>query len=172
MSDEIKDGMNNDELKPTEGADELSQLKAQRDEYLQGWQRAKADFINYKKEEMRRMEEVARYGQENLILELITVMDNFDLGLSAMEKNGPVEKGVYMIRSQMEDILKKYGLEKLPVKPGDPYDPSIGEAIAEVEAPPESEAEPGSIADVIEPGYKLYEKLIRPARVRIIKSKN
>lgn len=147
--------------------DELEKIKAERDEYLNGWQRAKADFINYKKDEMRRMEEVAKYGQEELMRELITVMDNFELGLRALERNGSVDKGVYMIKAQMEDILKKYGLKKVEVKLGEQFDPNFAEAIAEVEA----EGPPGSIAEEIEPGYLLNEKLIRPARVRITKSK-
>src|SRR5581483_11286000 len=78
---------------------EQEELKRQRDEYLAGWQRAKADFINYKKEEVARLQEVAKYGSEDLIRDLVTVLDNFDLGLRAMEKQGPVEKGVYLIRS-------------------------------------------------------------------------
>src|SRR6185437_1171147 len=84
-----------------EGENELDEIKKQRDEYLAGWQRAKADFANYKKEEMKHLEEVARYGSEDLIKDLISVLDNFDLGLRALEKTGPVEKGVYLIRSQI-----------------------------------------------------------------------
>src|ERR1700690_188662 len=90
--------------------EKLAATEKQRDEYLSGWQRAKADFINYRKEEMRHLEEVARYGSEDLIKNLISVTDNFDLGLRALEQAGPVEKGVYLIRSQIEDILKKRGL--------------------------------------------------------------
>ena len=84
-------------------ADELQKCRKERDEYLAGWQRAKADFINYKKEELRRLQEVARYGSEELMRELITVMDNFDLGLRALERSGGVDKGMYMIKSQRED---------------------------------------------------------------------
>ena len=90
----------------------LAVVEKQRDEYLAGWQRAKADFINYKKEEIAHLQEVAKYGNEDLIKDLISVMDNFDLGLRVLEKSGPVEKGIYLIRSQIEDILKKRGLAK------------------------------------------------------------
>lgn len=147
--------------------DEVAKLKEERDEYLRGWQRAKADFVNYKKEELKRMEDVVKYGQEEMIRELITIMDNFDLGLAAMEKQGEVEKGVYMIRAQLEDMLKRYGLEKVNLKPGDPFDPNIAEAIVEVEG----DGPPGSIAEEIEPGYRLHHRLVRPARVKVIKSK-
>jgi molecular chaperone GrpE len=148
------------------GDERLVAAEKQRDEYLAGWQRAKADLINYKKEEFARMEEIARYGNEDLIKDLITVLDNFDLGLRSLEKAGPVEKGVYLIRSQIEDILKKRGLTKVSVKPGDPFDPNIAEAMAEVEA----EYPPGTIVQEIEPGYKLHDRVLRAARVIIAKS--
>lgn len=144
---------------------ELEKCKKEKDEYLAGWQRAKADLINYKKEEIQRLEEVARYGNEDLIMELITVLDNFDLGLAALEKAGPVEKGIYMIRAQIEDILRKRGLLKIEIKVGDKFDPQIAEAISEVE----SENPPATIIEEIEAGYRLYDKILRPARVKISK---
>jgi molecular chaperone GrpE len=144
---------------------ELEEVIKQRDEYLAGWQRTKADFINYKKDEMKRMEEVARYGSESLIKDLISVMDNFDLALRSLEKAGPVEKGIYLIRSQVEDILRKRGLEKVSVKPGDLFDPSIAEAMTEVE----SDKPHGTVVEEIEPGYRLHDKIVRAARVIVSK---
>ncbi|HVM77227.1 MAG TPA: nucleotide exchange factor GrpE [Candidatus Paceibacterota bacterium] len=147
--------------------DKLAAAEKQRDEYLAGWQRAKADFINYKNDEMKRLEEVAQYGAQGLIRDLISVLDNFDLGLRALEKNGPVEKGVYLIRTQIEDILKKRGLTKIDIKVGDTFDPSVAEALSEVP----SDKPPGSIVEVIEQGYRLHEKVLRPARVIVSKEK-
>lgn len=148
--------------------EQIDEMTVQRDEYLAGWQRAKADFINYKKEEMKKLEDIARYGNEDLIKDLISVMDNFDLALRTLEKAGPVEKGIYLIRTQIEDILKKQGLEKIDLKPGDMFDPAIAEALSEVDA----EQPPGAIVQEIEPGYRLHEKVLRPARVIISKDKN
>lgn len=139
----------------------LAEAEKQRDEYLAGWQRSRADFINYKKEELRHLEEVSRYGNADMIKEMIGIMDNFDLALRTLEKEGPVEKGIYIIRTQIEDILKKRGLEKIEIKAGDHFDPSIAEALSTIE----SEQPPGTIVEEIEPGYKLYEKVLRPARV-------
>lgn len=147
--------------------EKLAAAEAQRDEYLAGWQRAKADLINYKKDEFKHLEDVARYGSVDLIRDLITVLDNFDLGLRTLEKSGPVEKGVYLIRSQIEDILKKRGLTKFNVKPGDLFDPSIAEAMSEVEA----DRPPGTVVEEIEPGYRLHDKVLRAARVIIARSK-
>jgi len=147
--------------------EKFAEVEKQRDEYLAGWQRAKADLINYKKEELVHLQEVAQYGSAELIKDLITVLDNFDLGLRAFEKAGPVEKGIYLIRSQIEDILKKRGLVKISVKPGDPFDPGIAEAMTEIEA----DGPPGTIVEEIEPGYRLHDKILRPARVILAKSK-
>ncbi len=156
-----------DEIKKEEES-QLAAAEKQRDEYLAGWQRAKADFINYRKEEYEHLQEVARFGSEDLIKDLITVLDNFDLGLRSLEKAGPVEKGVYLIRTQIEDILKKRGLQKIDMKPGDPFDPNTAEALTEVES---ASAPPGSIVEVVEPGYKLHEKVLRAARVIVSKQK-
>lgn len=152
--------------------DELESLKLkltealkERDEYLAGWQRSKADFINHKKDELERLQKLAKYGTEDLILELIGVLDNFDLGLAALEKAGPVEKGIYMIRTQISDILRKRGLQPLGVKEGDQFDPGLSEAVSEQE----SNKPPGTILEVIETGYELHDKIIRPTRVKISK---
>jgi len=145
----------------------LAAAEKQRDEYLAGWQRAKADFINYKKDEMAHLQEAMKYGSEDLIKDLISVMDNFDLGLRAMEKAGPVEKGIYLIRSQIEDILKKRGLEKIEIKVGDVFDPAMMEAMTEVE----SDLPHGAVVEEIEPGYRLHEKVLRASRVIISKGK-
>jgi molecular chaperone GrpE len=145
--------------------EQIEEVTAQRDEYLAGWARAKADFINYKKDETNRAVEIARYGSEDLIKDLISVMDNFDLALRTLEKAGPVEKGIYLIRTQIEDILKKRGLVKVEIKEGDVFDPASAEALAEVA----SEKPAGAVVEVIEQGYRLHEKVLRPARVIISK---
>jgi molecular chaperone GrpE len=150
---------------------EVEQIEKQRDEYLAGWQRSKADFINYKKEELKHLEDVSRYGSESLIKEIIIVMDDFDLALRVMEKNGGTEgidKGIYMIRSKIEDVLRKKGLEKIKISPGDIFDPSVAEAMLEAT----SDKPPGTIVEEIEPGYRLYEKILRPARVILSKGQN
>jgi molecular chaperone GrpE len=145
--------------------EQIKEMTTQRDEYLAGWQRAKADFINYKKEELQKLENMARYGNEDIIKDFISVLDNFDLALRTLEKAGPVEKGIYLIRTQIEDILKKRGLQKVEIKIGDPFDPAVAEALTATE----SEQPPGTIVQEIEPGYRLHEKVLRPARVIVSK---
>lgn len=170
MADEPMDGTEKEiqQPEPNELEAKLAEAEKARDEYLAGWQRTKADFINYKKEEMKHLEDMARYGSEELIKDLVGVMDNFDLGLRTMEKAGPVERGIYLIRSQIDDILKKRGLVKVEIKPGDDFDPMIAEAMTEVS----SEQPPGTIVEEVEPGYRLHDKILRPARVILSKGKD
>lgn len=159
--------MTDENKQPENEMTELQKCGKERDEYLAGWQRAKADFLNYKKDEIQRLQEIAKYQLEDITLELIGVLDNFDLGLAALEKQGPVEKGIYMIRTQLLDVLKRRGLSKVEVGPGSTFDPSVMESVADTE----SEQPPGTVAEVIEEGYRLHERIIRPARVKISKSK-
>ncbi len=143
----------------------LEKIKKERDEYLDGWQRARADFINYKKDEAKRLETMAKFANESVIRELILVLDSFDLALVALEKEGKGEKGIYLIKSQLEDILKSYGLEKVAVSKNQIFNPAYHEAVIEIE----SDQPSGTIVEEIEKGYLLNNKLIRPARVKIAK---
>lgn len=151
-----------DELKEA-----LAAAEKDRDEYLAGWQRAQADFVNYKKDERKHFDDAVKYGIEGIVRDMIGVLDNFDLAICALERSGNTEKGIYLIRLQVEDVLKKRGIEKIPVKPGNPFDPGVMEAMTEVE----SEGPPGIVIEEIEPGYRLYDKIIRAARVVVSREK-
>lgn len=147
--------------------DELAKCKKEVEEYLDGWKRAKADLANYKKEELRRFEVFAKFSQEALIHEIISVLDSFDLALVSdkIKADPQEEKGLYLIRQQLEDILRKNGLERIIISVGDPFDPALQEAIASVE----SDKPSGTVIEEVERGYLLNGKLIRPARVKVSK---
>lgn len=147
---------------PVDGLD-TDRLAKERDEYLDGWQRSRAELVNYKKDESKRIDDMMKFANGALIRDLIMVIDNFALAIMAMEKQGSVEQGIYLIKAQLEDILKQYGLEKMPVTVGEPFDPAKHEAIASVE----SDLASGSIVEEIERGYYLNGKLIRPSRVKV-----
>lgn len=153
--------------KPAEEPDEFSKCQKERDEYLDGWKRAKADLINYKKDEMKRFESVVKFSNEALVRDLINVLDSFDLALVALqaEEDSKKEKGLYLIRQKLEDILKQSGLERIVISVGQPFDPNLQEAVAEVE----SDKPSGIIVEEVERGYLLNGKLIRPARVKVAK---
>lgn len=158
MDEEIK--------KEEKTSTELDQCARERDEYLDGWRRAKADLINFKKDEAERLSALLRTGNENIIRDLITVLDSFDLGIIATgESNPAVMKGMVLIKTQLEDVLKRHGLEKMVVTKGEMFDPAKHEAIGEMN----SEYPDGAVAEEVERGYVLYGKVIRAARVRVSK---
>lgn len=159
--------MNNQDKKEEsiEEIDELAKCQKEKDEYLDGWKRAKADLINHKKDEAKRFEIMVKFSQEAMIRDLISVLDSFDLAVLALERDGKAEKGIYLIKSQLEDNLKKYGLEKVIVSVSQPFDANFQEAIAAVE----SDKPSGTVIEEVERGYLLHGKLIRPARVKVAK---
>ena len=167
---QMNNEQNENELPPTGATDELNQCKTQAQEYLNGWQRAKADFINYKNEEARRLEDTARYMTRSMMQDLFPLLDSFELALKhfgADKTTGESEqeKGMLLIRSQMMDILKKRGLEAITVKVGEPFNPEKHEGLGEVEADLPS----GTVAEQIQKGYMLQGHVLRPARVRVAK---
>lgn len=144
--------------------DRLKQCETERSDNLAGWQRAKADHINYKNDEGKRMEDMARFVTSGLIQELLPVLDSFDLALGhGMSQE--MEHGILLIRSQFEDILKKRGVEIISVHPGDAFNPEQHESIGESA----SEHPPGSIAHEVQRGYLFRGRVLRPARVQLAK---
>lgn len=146
--------------------EEVKQCELKCKEYLDGWQRAKADFINYKNDDGKRLEDMARFITTGLIEDILPVLDSFDL---AFQYNLPkeMERGVLLIRAQFEDVLKKRGLEEIHIAKGEMFNPEKHESIGEVE----SDAPEGSIAEVLQKGYTLRGRVLRAARVRLSKLK-
>lgn len=145
---------------------ELDALKAQCEEYLNGWKRAKADLANHQAAESKRLGEFAKVVGESMMKDLIAVLDSFALASTAVPDTNDAKKGLLIIQSQLEEALKKHGLEKITASIGDPFDPARHEAMALVDGegkPPET------IAQEIEKGYSLNGKIIKPARVIVTK---
>lgn len=145
--------------------EELKKCDQEKKEYLDGWQRAKADFINYKKDEAKRFEDIMQFVSRGMIEDILPVLDSFDLAL----RHGfppEAEKGILLIRVQLMDALKKRGLAEIEVSPGDEFNTGMHESIGEVE----SDIPSGTIAEEVQKGYVLGDRILRPARVRLSKS--
>lgn len=156
-----------DENQEKEQLSEEEKCRRERDEYLEGWKRAKADLINYKKEEIKRFETVMRYSQEGLIRDLIIILDSFELAMRSVYGKGEGgDAGLVVIKAQLENILKKNGLTEVKVERGQLFNPALHEAIVSEEV--EGTAS-GTILEIIEKGYYVNDKLIRPARVKVAK---
>ena len=152
---------------------ELEKLKKEKDEYLKGWQRERADFINYKKDEKERFKEVVRFSNERIIKSLIAILDGFDLAIESFLKEGKDKKendnylkGIYLIKSQLQDILEKEGVNEIKVKIGEKLNPAFHEVVAMAE---NEKFAPDTIIKILEKGYILNNKVIRPCRVILAK---
>lgn len=145
----------------------LARADGERKEYLDGWQRAKAELINYKKDEGKRLEEMIRFASADFIEDILPVLDSFDLAVAAGASDSAAH-GIVLIRSQLENILKKRGVTEIAVRPGDPFNPEQHESIGETA----SEYPAGGIAEVSQNGYVLSGRVIRPARVKLSKGQN
>ncbi len=165
-----KEGKTNKEAKP-EGTDykkELGECQKLRDEYLAGWQRERADFLNYKKKEMERIEELVKYASEGLILNILPILDNFDIAEKKLPedvKGNKNVKGILQIRSQMLEFLKSQGVEEIHSL-GKEFDPKFMEVSEMVE---EKKSKPGIVIEEIQRGYKIDNRVLRPAKVKVAK---
>jgi molecular chaperone GrpE len=156
----------------TMNKEEMESLKQEKDKYISDFQKARAELINYKKEEEERLRGVIKFANERLIKELITVLDSFDLAIESLEGHDNEEekekylKGIYLIKNQLEDLMKKEGLEEISVEKGKVPDLNQQEIISEIET---STVPAGTVAEIFQKGYLLNGKLIRPVRVAVAK---
>lgn len=140
----------------------LKACEKEKKEYLDGWQRAKADLINFRQRQERQQQEWQKLINEGLILELLPVLDTLE---AATQKATEQEKeSCLLIKKQLEEVLKKQGLEKINSQ-NVSFNPSEHEVIERKNPPAEQEKD--GLVEEISPGYKLNGKIIRTAKVRI-----
>ena len=159
-----------EEILTPEQITELHARAAKADENWDRLLRTSADFENFKKRAAREKIESAHYATASLLGKIIPVMDNFEMALAAAqtapgEKTSALQSGVAMIHSQLKSVLTEAGLEEIDAT-GKPFDPALHEAVSqqETEAVPEDH-----VAQQLRKGYKLKERLLRPATVIVAK---
>src|SRR6516162_2113614 len=143
--------------------DELVRVAAQRDEYLALAQRTQADFENYRKRVARESALAQERGVAKLVNELLPALDNLDRALAAAAADDPLLEGVRLVRSELSAALARVGVESFAPL-GQKFDPALHEAMATT-SHAGSGGEEGAIVEVYQPGYRLGEQIIRPARV-------
>jgi molecular chaperone GrpE len=146
----------------------LEEAEKLKNEYLAGWQRARADLINYKKEELERVGELIRFSANGLILKILPILDNFEIAEKKLPenlKNDENVKGTLQIKNQILNFLKEQGVEEIK-SVGERFDPNFHEVVEEVEA---KDKEPGTIVEEIQKGYKINGRLLRPAKVKVVR---
>jgi molecular chaperone GrpE len=139
----------------------LEALTAERDEYVNHLQRVAAEFENYRKRTAREQADFAARANERLVKELLPVLDDLGRALEAAEEHeeAKLEEGVRLVHRQLAELLRKEGLAEIETDGN--FDPHVHEAL--LSQP--SEAPEGSVIDVVQKGYRLGDRVLRPARV-------
>ena len=147
---------------------ELEEANRKGEEYLRLLQRVQADFINYRRRMEQERAEQAKYAKSDVVLKLLPVLDDFDRALASVPADAAGSdwvQGIEMIRRKLQTLLESEGVQRLEAV-GQPFDPWQHEAVMYEEAPG---AEEGSVVEEFRPGYKLYDRVIRPAQVKVAK---
>jgi molecular chaperone GrpE len=144
--------------------EEFDQLKAERDQLLDRLARLQAEFENARKRAERERIEFREYATGNVVEQFLSVLDNFELALKSAGTEGQLRSGVGLIVKQMEEILRQ--LQVNPVTTvGEAFDPRLHEALGSVER---EDMPDQHVAEEIRRGYKLRDRLLRPALVRVV----
>jgi molecular chaperone GrpE len=149
-----------------EQIEELKSRAAKADENWQRLLRAMADLENFKKRAAREREDAIRFANESLLKKLIPVLDNFDMAVTAASQNQPdaaqsLQAGITMIHQQLKRAAQECGLEEVEAA-GQAFDPNLHEAVSQEET---DQAPDGQVVRQLRKGYKLRDRLLRPATV-------
>lgn len=146
----------------------LDDCEKEKQEYLAGWQRARADFLNYQKQEIERVGELINATRAEMILEVLEIFDNLERAtrqdVTDAQDNKTVQ-GFLQIKKQFEDFLNGQGIEKIKAV-GEKFNPDLHEAVEQIES---GDKESGTILEVAQKGYTINGQLLRPAKVKIVK---
>ena len=145
---------------------ELVDIQNQSKDYYEGWQRERADFLNYKKRVEREQVQLSQVITGNVIKKFLSVMDDMERALKNKPENAEAQEwwsGVELIYRKLQSILDAEGVQPI-AKELDEFDPNIHEAISHEE---NDEVESGRIIEVVQQGYAIGDRIIRPALVRV-----
>lgn len=146
---------------------ELDQLRREFEENQQRYLRLQADYDNFRKRTRQEKEDFAKYASQKLMEQLLPVIDNFERAMAAASASGgdyeSLAKGVEMIYRQLSQVLEQEGLTPLQTV-GQPFDPELHQAVMQVESEEYGE---GIVVEEVQKGYRLKDKVIRPAMVKV-----
>jgi len=141
--------------------EQVAALEAERDEHLNDLKRVAAEFENYRKRVARDQESLVARAHERLVKELLPVLDDLERALAAAEEHqeAKLEEGVRLVHRELADALEREGLAE--IETNGHFDPHVHEALLSQPA----DAEEGSVIEVVQKGYRLGDRVVRPARV-------
>ena len=142
--------------------EQLAALEAERDEHLNDLKRVAAEFENYRKRVLRDQESLVARAHERLVKELLPVLDDLERALAAAEEHeeAKLEEGVRLVHRELADALEREGLAE--IETNDVFDPHVHEALL---SQPSSDQAEGTVLEVVQKGYRLGDRVLRPARV-------
>jgi molecular chaperone GrpE len=156
-----------------QGKAELEALRAraegaerERDDYLSLAKRTQADFENYQKRNQRDLAVERRHAQAPLAGDLLSALDNLERAVSAAEQagdKGALAQGVAMVQSQLLDALRRHGVTRIDAL-GKPFDPHLHQAVLQQ---PTGDHPASTVVQVLEQGYTIHDRVLRPARVAV-----
>lgn len=143
----------------------LAEEKAKVEANIVGWQRAQADFINYRRHSEQGMEEMTQFANATLILSLLPILDDFERAFSSfpaelLRLNSGWIEGIRLIERKLRATLEGQGLSRI-ITVGETFDPRLHEAVRQ------DKGEEGIVIQEVEKGYKLHDKVLRPAKVMV-----
>jgi molecular chaperone GrpE len=143
---------------------QLKQAEQARDQYLDLAQRTRADFENYQKRVARDLAAERRFAQAPLAGDLLAPMDNLDRATAAAQQageKGPLVQGVALVQSQLLDMLRRHGITRIEAE-GQHFDPNLHQAVMQQ---PSKDHAPMTVLKVLEHGYMIHDRVLRPASV-------
>jgi molecular chaperone GrpE len=167
-ADAISTDENRVEIEELDEINELEKLRAEADEYLDGWQRARAEFVNYKKRVDREQAEARIRITGEIFTRYLDIVDDLERALKERpsEGEGAVwSEGIELIYKKFMGMLEAEGVEVIPAE-GQEFDPNFHEAVTHDES---EDHEEGFVIEVLQPGYIVGERVLRPAMVRVAK---
>lgn len=148
--------------------DEMEKLRSDLLKFQDLALRSQADLDNFRKRMMREKEESIRYANARLLEKLLPVMDSFELGLQAAAQSGQgteLQQGFLLVQKQLQEFLREQGVEAVDAM-GQPFDPNLHEAVGQLAS---EEVAEGNVCQQLRKGYKLRDRLLRPATVMVSK---
>lgn len=159
---------NKEDTYQQDNKDELMEIIQKKDQEISGLNnklmRLQADFINYKNRVEKDKKNIYSYALEDIIVQLLPILDNFERALNNMDEGNSYYQGVKMIYDQMIGVLSKNGLKEIDCE-GKYFDPNFHHAVISEE----SDEDEGMILEVLQKGYMLNDKVIRPTMVKVAK---
>ena len=168
-NEEVSENQVSEDVKSEKSDEKFNELQQKYDTLNQQYLRLAADFENYRKRQEHEREDLLKFGTENALKKMLEVLDNFERGKKALEKvedYAKVKESFDLVHKQTVEILKKLGLEEIETE-GKEFDPNFHDAVMQT---PTSEHPEHTVINELQKGYKMGDKVLRPALVNVATS--